>query len=262
VSADAEPIPLPDDAREVWAGMGLSAPDEGNRAKKHRLTLALKRLIDRGALLEVDDPGRPIGDELDALAAELEALGDQISTLPTLEPKGGMATSGGDDAVLAERSGFSGRSNALAPPMTISVEGEITKAFATWTAAYEGPPGCVHGGYVAAAFDDLLGCAQMASGIAGFTGTLTVKMVSPTPLFERIDYEAGVEKVEGRKIFCWGTAKTGGHLLAEATCLFISPKVGVREHLPLLRERGGHDGDEVMRKQMESTGFEAPPPSS
>ncbi|OWY59481.1 hypothetical protein B7486_74345, partial [cyanobacterium TDX16] len=130
---DAEPIELPDDAREVWAGMGLSAPDEGNRAKKHRLTLALKRLIDRGALLEVDDPGRPIGDELDAVTQELEALGDRLAALPTLEPKGGMATAGGDDAVLAERSGFSGRSNALAPPMTISVEGDITKAFATWT---------------------------------------------------------------------------------------------------------------------------------
>jgi acyl-coenzyme A thioesterase PaaI-like protein len=254
---EAEPIELPDDAREVWAGMGLSAPDEGNRAKKHRLTLALKHLIDRGALLEVDDPGRPIGDELDALTAQLEALGQQISTLPTLEPKGGMATAGGDDAVLAERSGFSGRSNALAPPMTISVEGEITKAFATWTAAYEGPPGCVHGGYVAAAFDDLLGCAQMASGIAGFTGTLTVRMVSPTPLFERIDYEAGVDRVEGRKIWCWGTAKAGDHLLAEATCLFISPKVGVQEHLPLLRERG-EQGDDVLAKQMEASGFQAP----
>jgi acyl-coenzyme A thioesterase PaaI-like protein len=259
--SEADPIQLPDDAREVWSGMGLSAPDEGDRAKKHRLTLALKRLIDRGALLEVDDPGRAIGDELDAVTQELEALGERLAQLPSLDPKGGMATSGGDDAALAERSGFSGRSNALAPPMTISVEGDITKAFATWTGAYEGPPGCVHGGYVAAAFDDLLGCAQMASGIAGFTGTLTVKMVAPTPLFERIDYEAGVEKVEGRKIFCWGTAKAGDTLLAEASCLFISPRVGVREHLPLLREQGA-DAADLLEQQMGAAGHETSPPAS
>lgn len=257
---DAEPIQLPDDAREVWAGMGLSAPDEGDRARKHRLTVALKRLIDRGVLLDVDDPGGPIGDELDAITAELATLGERLAELPSLERKGGMATAGGDDAVLAERSGFSGRSNALAPPMTIWVEGEVTKAHATWSAAYEGPPGCVHGGYVAAAFDDLLGCAQMASGIAGFTGTLTVKMVAPSPLHERIDYEAGVEKVEGRKIWCWGTAKAGDTLLAEATCLFISPRVGVQEHLPLLRDRAGEtDHEAMMRHQADAAGYQTPP---
>lgn len=222
--SDAEPLPLPDDAREVWAGMGVSAPDEGDRARKHRLTVAIKRLVDRAALIDVDHAERPIADELDALIEQVTTAAAAAAELPSLERRGGMATSGGDDAVLAERSGFSGRSNALAPPMTISVDGEITKAHATWSAAYEGPPGCVHGGYVAAAFDDLLGCAQMASGTAGFTGTLTVKMVAPTPLFERIDYEAGVEKVEGRKVWCWGTAKSDGRLLAEASCLFITPK--------------------------------------
>ena len=101
---------------------------------------------------------------------------------------------------------------------------------------------------------------QMASGIAGFTGTLTVKMVSPTPLFERIDYEAGVEKVEGRKILCWGTAKAGDTLLAEASCLFISPRVGVRDHLPLLREQGA-DAAEMLERQMGAAGHETPPPA-
>jgi acyl-coenzyme A thioesterase PaaI-like protein len=257
--SEPELHPLPDDAREVWAGMGVSAADEGNRARKHQLTVAIKHLIDRAALIDVDHADRPIADELDALIAQVTEAGEAAATLPSLEARGGMAVSGGDDAVLAERSGFSGHSNPLAPPMTITVDGEITKASATWTAAYEGPPGCVHGGYVAAAFDDLLGCAQMASGNAGFTGTLTVRMVSPTPLFEQIDYEAGVEKVEGRKIWCWGTAKAGEQLLAEATCLFISPKAGIQEHLPLLRDRAGHDTDDVLRQQMGAAGYEAPP---
>ena len=78
------------------------------------------------------------------------------------------------------------------------------------------------------AFDDLLGSAQTASGIAGYTGTLTVKMVRPTPLHERIDYEAGVDRVEGRKIFVWGTADCDGVRLAECEIVFIAPCDGGR----------------------------------
>ena len=103
----------------------------------------------------------------------------------------------------------------------------VFKLRAVWTDAYEGPPGCLHGGFVAAAFDDLMGVAQMASGNAGFTGTLTVRMRRPTPLHERIDYEAGVEKAEGRKITVWGKSWAGDTLLADATILFIAPKGGV-----------------------------------
>ncbi len=40
-----------------------------------------------------------------------------------------------------------------------AVDGRIVGSV-TFTAAYEGPPGCVHGGYVAAAFDELLGVTQ------------------------------------------------------------------------------------------------------
>ena len=36
--------------------------------------------------------------------------------------------------------------------------------------AYEGPPGCVHGGFIAAAFDEVLGSTQSLSGSPGMTG--------------------------------------------------------------------------------------------
>ena len=99
-----------------------------------------------------------------------------------------------------------------------------SRPWAVWTDAYEGPPGCLHGGWVAAAFDDVMGLAQMASGKAGFTGTLTVKMLKPTPLHKRIDYEAGLDRVEGRKIWCKATARCGDELLGEAEIVFISPR--------------------------------------
>jgi len=52
------------------------------------------------------------------------------------------------------------------------VDGELTRGWAVWTEPYEGPANTLHGGFVAAAFDDLMGFAQVASGTAGYTGTL------------------------------------------------------------------------------------------
>ena len=45
--------------------------------------------------------------------------------------------------------------------------------------------------------------------------------------YRRIDYAAGVDRTEGRKIYCWGTAHDGDKLLAEAECLFIAPAAGM-----------------------------------
>jgi acyl-coenzyme A thioesterase PaaI-like protein len=220
-------MPLPQDARELWITTPTRA--RGARAQKHMLVEEAKKVVERVALLDTDKVGE---DTFAELIDQTARLAEALDAPPSLRERGGMSASSGDDAILTERSGFSGRSNPLAPPMEFSVDGEVTKAHATWGAAYEGPTDCVHGGFVAAAFDDLLGCAQMASGIAGFTGTLTVKMVKPTPLYRRIDYAAGVDRTEGRKIFCWGTAHDGETLLAEAKCVFIAPAGGPAERPP------------------------------
>ena len=68
--------------------------------------------------------------------------------------------------------------------------------------------------------------AQMAAGIAGYTGTLTVKMLRPTPLYKRIDYEAHFDRMDGRKIWVTAGSWCGDEQLAEAEILFIGPKDG------------------------------------
>ena len=122
---------------------------------------------------------------------------------------------------------MSGRSNPIAPPLHLETSEGVVRAWAEWTDAHEGPPGCLHGGFVAAAFDDMMGFAQMASGFAGYTGTLTVKMRRPTPLDRRIDFEAGLDRVDGRKIFCWGKSWDEDTLLCDATILFVAPREGL-----------------------------------
>jgi acyl-coenzyme A thioesterase PaaI-like protein len=219
---------LPEDASGVW--LVADPPEEGGRRAKHDLAEVTRRLVESVALLDVTELDAA---DVEALAAGVRDLANRIDALPSLRRHGSAATAPYPDGALTERSGISGRSNPLAPPLRLRVEGERTVAAAVYGEAYEGPPGCLHGGFVAAAFDDLLGCAQMASGTAGFTGTPTIKMRKPTPLNTRIDYEAGVTRVSGRRIVCWGRSTADGQLLAEAEGIFITPPEG---SLPVKRE--------------------------
>jgi acyl-coenzyme A thioesterase PaaI-like protein len=210
---------LPSDARKVWI---RDLPAEGSqRALKHDLTKQVKRLIEVIALLDCDNAEPAL---LKQLIEEVRDVADLAGTAPRLSSLADVNRAGRDDFALVERSPLMGRSNPLAPPLHLHPEGDLTRGWAIWTDAYEGPPGCLHGGFVAAAFDDLMGYAQIASGTAGYTGTLTVKMRQPTPLNQRIDYAAGVDRLDGRKIFVWGTAKCGDVLLAESEIVFIEPR--------------------------------------
>jgi len=214
---------LPKEALTSWALAPVEA--DPRRAAKHALVDEVRRLINAVTMLDInplDGEERIVG-----LAADVRSVVDAVESLPQLP--GGPADAGGDDARLLERSGIVGASNPLSAPVHIWLDGDRVLGWAVYPHQYEGPPGCVHGGFVAAAFDDLLGAAQTLSGTAGFTGTLTVRMVRPTPLLERIDYEGGVARVEGRKIFAWGRAQHAGAVVAEAEGLFISPKGGMDE---------------------------------
>jgi acyl-coenzyme A thioesterase PaaI-like protein len=115
-----------------------------------------------------------------------------------------------------------GRSNPLAPPLTMGVDGKRVRGTAVFGAAYEGPPGHVHGGFVAAAFDEVLGFAQSMGGNPGMTGTLTIRYRKPTPLHREIRMEGEITRIEGRKIFTVGRMYAGEVLTAEAEGIFIS----------------------------------------
>lgn len=217
---------LPPDPRTTYDA--TDPVEDAPLAHKHALTRAVQRVIELSAHLDVD--AAPDG-AVEDLTAAIAAIADRMEPLPSLHALGGLASCGGHQGALLERSGISGRSNPLAAPVQWVMDDDgLTRGWATYSAAYEGPAGSLHGGFVAAAFDDLLGSAQTASGSAGYTGTLTVRMVRPTPLHRRIDYAAGVDRVEGRKIWVWGTADCDGVRLAEAEILFIAPRYGTRPH--------------------------------
>jgi acyl-coenzyme A thioesterase PaaI-like protein len=203
--------------------VALDPPEDEPRARKHALVREVKELIEVVAHLDSVTASPEV---VEACTTRIAELTGELASEPSLHATGGLAAQRGPAGTLLERSGISGRSNPLAPPVQWTVTDDVTRGWAVYSPAYEGPAGPVHGGFVAAAFDDLMGAAQLASGQAGYTGTLTVRMLRPTPLGRRIDYEAGVDRVEGRKIWVWATSACDGVRLAEASIVFIAPRHG------------------------------------
>jgi hypothetical protein len=90
---------------------------------------------------------------------------------------------------------------------------------------YEGPPNTVHGGIVAHILDQMLGYANTVNKIPGYTGTLTIRYVKPTPLFTDLHIVAKPTGREGRKIFAEGMIYAGDELTAQANGIFLRPNL-------------------------------------
>ena len=118
----------------------------------------------------------------------------------------------------------SGPFNALSAPMSVSSEGDTIVARVTYGDAHEGPPGCLHGGLIAAVFDEVLGFAQALSGTPGMTGKLEITYRSPTPLHEELVITGRYTGTHGRRIMAEGRIMAGDRLCAEAVGTFIAVK--------------------------------------
>jgi acyl-coenzyme A thioesterase PaaI-like protein len=188
------------------------------RAAARRVGQAMRELIDHAVATRA-----PV-EALEGVAEVLEALVRTIGKYPQGRLYEGFAESGmsGDPSAFFDNSPILGAANPLAPPIRVTVEKDMVVGIATYGGAYEGPPGCVHGGYVAAAFDEVLGMTQSLVGKPGMTGTLTVRYRRPTPLHTELRFEGRVDRVEGRKIFTVGQSFANGQLTCEAEAVFIT----------------------------------------
>ena len=126
--------------------------------------------------------------------------------------------------MFIDHSPLVGPLNPLAPPISIAADGTKVTGDVTFGVAYEGPPGCVHGGFIAAAFDEVLGLAQGMSGRPGMTARLAIQYRSPSPLQQPLRFVGDIDHVDGRKIFTRGELRVvaDDRLCAEAEGLFIS----------------------------------------
>lgn len=114
-----------------------------------------------------------------------------------------------------------GRVNPISPPACFRFEDGVVHGLVRFGPLHCGPPNHVHGGIIAALFDELLGNVNVMNGLGGMTGTLTVRYRRPTPLFQELRLEGRHTGSEGRKVFAQGRLWLGETLLAEAEGIFI-----------------------------------------
>ncbi len=193
-------------------------PPSGQRAAWHRLAAGIRAVNE--ALMDMDASE----DDLEAAADALHQFAENLEKTRTGRQLWGFGESApaGTTRAMLDRSPIVGLGNPVAPPLTFAVEGDQVVGRGQFGLQYEGPPNSVHGGFVAAALDELLGMAQSLSGKAGMTGTLTIRYRKPTPLHTELTMAARVDRVEGRKIFTTGELRVGEVLCAEAEGIFIS----------------------------------------
>lgn len=210
--------------------------EPGKWEQKRRLADAMRLVIERLV------PSNAPEDELRRAADALERYAEALTAHPRLKYVHGYAESAmaGDVGAFFDQSPMIGLANPLAPPIQISQTGPMTAlGRVTFGSAYEGPPGCVHGGFVAAAFDEVLGFVQSLGKRPGMTGTLIVRYRRPTPLHTPLDFEATLLRTEGRKIFTEARVTANGALCAEAEAIFVS--IAPARFQELEEERAGRE---------------------
>jgi len=188
---------------------------EAERELYGPFTQSLRELVD--AAIRTTVPA----DEVRSAHAEIRAITERLRSAP-------MRTTYGVDLRTDGRgrawgNAVVGLRNAIAPPLTVVQEGRGVRAAFTLGAAYEGPPGSVHGGVLALVLDQMLGEAAGAGGKPGMTATLTLSYKQRTGLGD-LTSEAWIERVDGIKTWARGEIHSVDGLTVEAEGLFILPK--------------------------------------
>ena len=147
-----------------------------------------------------------------------------------------------------QQSPLRGARNPIAPPLvveeTTDPDGEqLLVGRARLGPAYEGPPHGVHGGWVAALFDDILGATLRFLDDVGVTGRLTVEFRHITPIDEDLELRAWIQRSQGRRTVAKATCHAGDTLTAEAEALFIQVDFEEVQTYMAERRQGRRPGD-------------------
>jgi acyl-coenzyme A thioesterase PaaI-like protein len=121
------------------------------------------------------------------------------------------------------------RGNILQIPVNLHTtdDGRVGGA-AQFRRFHLGRNGAAHGGAVAMLFDSLLGYTafKLSRSKAQRTAFLHVDYRRIAPVEQQLQLDAGIDGIEGRKIFVSGRLLNGDAVLAEANALFVKLKPG------------------------------------
>jgi len=197
-----------------------------------RVAGALRRVADLVLALESDDA------DVDQLLADLERAETALAAkVPAeLTPRVGPAVDG-DGRVYVDHARHVGAFNPAFPEYEITVDGDLAEGTVNFPLVFEGPPGIVHGGFLAVFFDLVVQHHNCDVGVAGKTTSLRLGFRRPAPLLTDLRFSVH-RRVAGDRIRSTAELRLGEERGSKLVCeAEIDAIAGVRENLPAVSPR-------------------------
>jgi hypothetical protein len=112
----------------------------------------------------------------------------------------------------------------MRPDLEIHHEGDVTRGSVHFGVAFEGPPGCVHGGYIAHFFDQILGQHNLYAKIPAMTGKLAIRYRAGTPILRDLAFEVQHRREGERKVVTTSALVADGEIFSEGEGTFVIPR--------------------------------------
>lgn len=158
------------------------------------------------------------------IATEVKKITDRLAEMPQvsgLVEMGRRESRGSFDNVMGELVAMAGRSHPCAPELSWQERPGGITGTVFFSQAFEGPPGHVHGGWVAGILDHIMGMTHVRTGYPGMTGGLSVRYRKPTPLNTLIHVSATATALDERRTEVTAEMRHGEITTATAEAIFI-----------------------------------------
>ena len=185
---------------------------------RQRLASATRALNAKLVSTDIDpELAAALTEKIEGLTAELSQA-QQVDGLVDMAKRGERGTI---DDVMGELVSVGGRSHPCSPELLWQEASNRITGTVRFNQAFEGPPGHVHGGWVAGVLDHIMGMTHVRTGHPGMTGGLSVRYLKPTPLNQLIEISAEATELDDKRTEVKGTMRCGETTTATAEAIFV-----------------------------------------
>ena len=185
---------------------------------RQRLASATRALNAKLVSTDIDpELAAALTEKIEDLTAALSQA-QQVDGLVDMAKRGERGTI---DDVMGELVSVGGRSHPCSPELLWQEASNRITGTVRFNQAFEGPPGHVHGGWVAGVLDHIMGMTHVRTGHPGMTGGLSVRYLKPTPLNQLIEISAEATELDDKRTEVKGTMRCGETTTATAEAIFV-----------------------------------------
>ena len=185
---------------------------------RQRLASATRALNEKLVSTDIDpELAAALTEKIEDLTEELSQA-QQVTGLVDMAKRGQRGTI---DDVMGELVSVGGRSHPCSPELRWQEAPNQIIGTVTFRQAFEGPPGHVHGGWVAGVLDHLMGMTHVRTGHPGMTGGLSVRYLKPTPLNQAIEVSAQATELDDKRTEVKAEMRFGETTTATAEAIFV-----------------------------------------